>query len=251
MSMIKFKRILYVLVAISVISFFIAVLMFIAEQREEMRRKLAEQKLAQIIQEKELIQIKLEKTQAIKDELQHDLDLAKEKMQQLDNELLSVKQEMDQLKDKLAKQTVVAGKLRKQLEDEIVKRESLSEELKYAQTQKQELEARFEELRQKKEDLESSLEKTNRKMKVELDKIIVSPRNVLPSRVLVVNKDYNFIITNLGEDRVLKNSVLGIYQSGKLIGKAKVGKTYPNMCSAEIITSSSPIKEGDTIEILE
>lgn len=248
--MMKFKKIFYILIVISSLSIIIAIVMFIAERKEEARRIKVEKELARIIQEKELIQIKLKKTQDIRDKLKQDLKAAKEKTKTLSSKLELAKGQMQQLKSKLAKQTRIASELRQQLEEERNKREILSEELAQVQSRKQELEIKFEKLKKKKEELESKLKKTDEEMRIQLDKVIVTPQHELPPRVLVVNRDYNFIIVNLGQDSVLKNSVLGIYRDGKLIGKAKVGRTYPNMCSAEIISKSSPIREGDRVEVL-
>ncbi len=247
----KYKGIFYVLIFISVLSLVIAVVMFMARQKEEALKRKAEEKLADIIQQKNIIKIELKKTKQEKDELEKELRVAKAKMQQLDNELTSVSKEMGELKSNLAKQTIIAEELRQQLEEEKNMRSSLSNQLELVQMQKQELESRFADLKIKKEELEKEFEEADEEMKIQLDKVVVASGKSLPARILVVNKDYNFVIINLGSDKVLKNSVLGIYRYSKNIGKVEVEKVYPNMCSAKIIDKIVPFKAGDSVKILE
>lgn len=250
--MIKFKRIFYILIVISILSIIIAIVMFMFGRKQKIRRKKAEKKLANIIQEKKVIQSKLKKAKAVKEELQKNLKKAQARTGKLSKELRSVKGEMGKLKEKLTNKTKIAKKLRRQLKKEKDKSESLSKKLKQLHLRKQELESRFETLKDRKKNLKSELKETDKKMRVQLDKIVVSSKDEeLPYRILVVNRKYDFIIANLGEDEVLKDSKLGIYRDGKLIANAKVGNIYPNMCSAEITNRKKPIKEGDKVKVSE
>lgn len=250
MDVIKFRKVLYVLVAISLLSVSIAVIMYTVGQREEMLRKETEKKLASIIQEKEIIESELKKTKILKQKLQEDLQEAEKKSHEFDSRIKAVQLEMNSLKEKLVSQTELAQNLRQQLEEERNKSEDLSIKLADTQRQKQDLEGKFEELKKKKQELETELKNTDKKIKVELDKIVVTSKQNLPGRVLVVNKNYNFIITSLGKDKVLKGDFLGVYRNSRLIGKVRVSKIYANMCSAEITSQIVPIAEGDEVEII-
>ena len=69
-------------------------------------------------------------------------------------------------------------------------------------------------------------------------------------RVLLINRKFNFIVTNLGTRNGLAlNDVLGIQKKGVEIAKVRIEKIYDEYCAAYIIEeqSEAAIEEGDAV----
>lgn len=77
----------------------------------------------------------------------------------------------------------------------------------------------------------------------------VDPR---PSQVLSVNRQFNFVVVNVGiRDHIKIGDVLRVEQNGKLMGRVKVGKLYENFSACTILeeTLTNKIKEGDLVRV--
>ncbi len=72
----------------------------------------------------------------------------------------------------------------------------------------------------------------------------------LEAKVLVVNKDYNFVVMNMGsKDGVRLGDLFSIYRSSKFIGDVKVEKVHDSMAAAGFVTPGirEKVAEGDRI----
>lgn len=59
---------------------------------------------------------------------------------------------------------------------------------------------------------------------------------ILNGRILEVNKDYNFVIINLGkEEGVKKGMVFMVYREKKLLGKVEAEDVFQDMSSCNIL----------------
>ena len=73
-----------------------------------------------------------------------------------------------------------------------------------------------------------------------------------PQQVLSVNRQFNFVVVNVGlRDKVKIGDVLRVEENGKLIGKIQVEKLYDNFSACAIMEETRPaqIHEGDMIRI--
>lgn len=73
-----------------------------------------------------------------------------------------------------------------------------------------------------------------------------------PSQVLSVNRQFNFVVVNVGiRDRVKIGDTLRVEQNGKLIGRIKVEKLYENFSACTVTEEVKParIKEGDLVRL--
>lgn len=78
------------------------------------------------------------------------------------------------------------------------------------------------------------------------------PTTQRPFQVLSINRQFNFVVVNLGiRDRLKIGDELRVEQNGKLIGRIKVEKLYENFSACGIVeeTSGSKIKEGDLVRL--
>jgi len=72
--------------------------------------------------------------------------------------------------------------------------------------------------------------------------------SLLEGKVLVVNKDYNFVVINLGsKDGVNAGDVFVLYHNNKYIGDIKVEKIHESMSAADFTSASikGAVSEGD------
>lgn len=75
-------------------------------------------------------------------------------------------------------------------------------------------------------------------------------QNIAVGNVLLVNRKYNFLVTNLGSKQGLSlDDVLKVQHDGVQIAKARVEKVYDDYCAAYIVEerSEQPIGEGDMV----
>lgn len=73
-----------------------------------------------------------------------------------------------------------------------------------------------------------------------------------PSQVLTVNRQYKFVVVNLGlRDKLKIGDKLRVEQAGKLAGRVQVDKLYENFSSCTILEENAPaeIKEGDMVRV--
>jgi hypothetical protein len=75
---------------------------------------------------------------------------------------------------------------------------------------------------------------------------------LLEGKVLVVNKEFNFVVVNLGSRDGLKAGArLALLRQDKAIGTAQVERVYENMSAANLITEEQKgkVQEGDTVRL--
>ena len=73
-----------------------------------------------------------------------------------------------------------------------------------------------------------------------------------PQQVLSVNRQFNFVVVNLGlRDHVKIGDTLRVEQKGKLIGRIQVEKLYENFSACAILEEAKPsqIHEGDLVRV--
>lgn len=259
-----FKIVLVLLVVASVASAALAVLSFIGKEREYMKRLLVEDKLAATLKDKTRLEKDLDLNKKAKEEsekkivkigadikqLSSQLDEAKDKQKSVSLDLVDKKREIAKLNENLEKEKKEKLSISRKLED-----------LEYAY-EKSKID--ISKLRSKNTNLEKTVADLKEKS-VSLDKIVVSPlageappapepgkpsEERLKGRTLVVNRDYNFIVTDLGqEDGIKKGMIFEIRDGTMFLGKAEIDKVYDTMSSATILAGANinNIKKGNLI----
>ena len=81
---------------------------------------------------------------------------------------------------------------------------------------------------------------------IQLEKIVVKPAPLLTGNVLVVNREFAFVIVDLGRvNNVNLGDVLSVYRGGEFVGKVQVEKVE------EKISAATVLPEWQTIEFRE
>ena len=74
----------------------------------------------------------------------------------------------------------------------------------------------------------------------------------LQGRVLAVDRNWNFVVLNLGDQKgVVNNSTMIVQRGGELVGRVKITSVEPSQSIADIIPNSVPpgvtVQAGDTV----
>ncbi|MCK9595134.1 MAG: hypothetical protein PHH68_00560 [Candidatus Omnitrophica bacterium] len=163
--------------------------------------------------------------------------------------------QLNQIKADLEKEFGVKGELQKKLSDS-------ESALKEMEARVVEMDNQLKNLESQKIDLEKKVKNYEAKFgDVALGTIIVNPEAKaskksaavkLEGRVLVVNKDYNFAVINLGaKDKLAAGSVFTVFHNNKNIGELKVEKVHEAMSAAGFGSDAVKVKiaEGDRVEL--
>ena len=182
--------------------------------------------------------------------------------------------QIDQLKADLDSQKEARDTLQKKLDDAQGQVKKANDQLKTLEDKRAELEAKI-------KDLEAKSKTAQGQGGVELGTIVVAPEGQQPQqgqtqipadqtqppqdqqlqgtptpapasaqegKVLVVNKDYNFAVLNLGnKDGVAVGNVYSIYHGNKYLGDVKVEKVHDSMAAAGFLSPEvkDKVSEGD------
>lgn len=272
------KGLTIALLLISVIATFAAVTFYMGRSAEQAKRLWAESELEKVLRLKN----SLEKE---KDELTKARTELEGKVQELDGKVTSLTDQAKQLSDDLAeeKRTSTAARdeaalakkqgdeTRARLETERREKLALADDVAKAKQDAKRLQEELGGLRQAKEALERRV-KEMMSGESAPETIVVTPKPepagssaaapataaapqalATGSSVLVVNREFNFIVVNLGSKDGLKaGQFLEVLHGGKPIAKVQVERVYDNMTAANILPESSKgtIKEGDQVRRL-
>ncbi|MBN2097895.1 MAG: hypothetical protein JW714_05420 [Candidatus Omnitrophica bacterium] len=122
------------------------------------------------------------------------------------------------------------------LANEKQQRMSLANSLAQLKENYADLEGQLTEARLK---LEGQQKGPGEKGPVELRRIIVKPKKKLDGKVLIVNREFRFVVIDLGKkDGVAVGDEFRIYQGSAEVGKAQVERVYESMATAAILPGS-------------
>lgn len=258
-----FKILLVLLVVASVVSAVLAVLAFMGKEREYMKRVMLEDKLATTLKDKRQIEKELELSKKVKEE-------SEVKLKSLESEIKKLSSQIEKEQDKsksaaldLDAKKKEVSKLKSELEKEKKEKLSISKKLEDLQTEYNKAKNDISRLSNEKIKLKERLSNLKEKS-VDLDTIVVSPsdggtaaqipaeikKELLKGMVLVVNKDYNFIVTDLGQDDGVKKGLIFEIRDDKgMLGRAEIDKVYDTMSSASILPGAETgnIKKGNLV----
>ncbi len=236
----------------------VAIQQFLGRQGENKTRLTTEKKLQQTIQAKEALQNELDEQKKIRADLESQLGSLK-------GQYTSLQVQAEALAAQLADEKRAKEDALSQLDEKKREAEDLKVNLESAQKDKLALQEEFDKARKEfaalqdqlrnlkgtNESLSKQIEDLEAKKEVELEKIVVKPGRGQEGKVLVVNKEFNFIVVGAGNNKgVTQGIVFGIFRGGDLIAKAQVEKVYETMSAANILPDSGEIKEGDLAKAL-
>jgi len=232
-----------------VISFAIAAGAFYSYQNEHAKSIRLQEQVDELTSRQRATEAKLEDAKKTVTRLQLELQEVKGQIDTLSKDLaqekssrLEASNKLEQLKADLEKQKTLRQDLENKLNLASDEGKKMKERVKVIQQQKDELEAKLKELESGSNGVELGkvvvnsevLQEKPASMPSKVEKKSSAPKEkTLEGKVMVVNKDYNFAVINLGsKDGVKTDDVFLVYRGGKVIGELKVEKVHESMAAA-------------------
>lgn len=255
-----FKIILILLVAASVGFAAMAVIGFIGKEREYMKRLIVEDKLAAVLKEKMILEKELETTKSAKEQAEAKVTKIEEKFKELSSQFDDAKQKSEYGAAELEAKKAEMAKIKVDLDNEKKEKLSISKKLDSLQADYDRANKEMSKLADEKADLEKRMSDLREKQPVNLDKIVVNSgedsganqavKQAMQGKILVVNKEYSFIVTDIGQDKnIQKGAKFDVMDGAKFLGQAEIDKVYDTMSSATVLPGAkiNDMKKGNVI----
>lgn len=246
-----------ILVLIVLISLSLAGGTFYLLQQEKAKNLALQDELEDVRTKEKIIETKLEDSKKMVAQLEIQLRESKSQIEFLSSELQREKKlnqetttQLEQLKIDLDEQRKAKADAEQKLSDNQQELKKLQAQLKNVEDKKNELENKIKEIEEAKA------------QKVELGTIVVGQQEPLvgaktkttaaslEGKILVINKDYNFAVINLGsKDGVNIDDIFSIYHKNKYIGDIKIEKVHDSMSAANFLSPGikDKVREGDKV----
>ncbi len=263
-----------VLVGALILAVLAAVNFYLGKNSEQAKRIWAEDQIQKITAAKEVLQQDRDELSKAKEALETQLNDATTQAKAVADQLASEKRAREALTTELAKIQKESDETKGRLEAERKEKLGLTEDLAKAKQSYQSLSNELTTLRQAKEALEKRVKEMLSAQAAEAERIVVKPTATpagtpiarpstgsgragaeaksLDGKVLVVNREFNFVVVNLGSKDGLKaGTSLSVLRNDKVIGKTQVERIYENMAAATVLVEEQKekIREGDLVRV--
>lgn len=267
----KLKAPVFILIGLILVSLFFAGGVFNLLHKERTKNLALQEELEEVKTKQRITQTKLEESKKMISALEAKLQETEGRVERLNSQLNQERSEKQEALEQI-------GQLRVDLEQQKSIRSDLENQLTQVQEDAQKLKAQLNELESKKieletkiKDLETQVQQAQTEQGVELGKIVVVPPETarlpaaseevttqkkgatissLEGKILVVNRDYNFAVINLGsKDGVDTGNIFSVYHNNKYIGDIKIEKVHDSMAAADFVSSQmkDKVNEGDKV----
>lgn len=230
------KPITVILIVISVVCIALGALSFIMFNNERREKITLQDELTEVMKQRKKLSLEIEELKLIKADLEIEIGELEEETKVLSDNYEKEKSQNDVVRLELAQKAERLEKVEGELESAVSEKETLqemheSEKAKYA-----ELKGRVDKLVEVKNVLEEKVRSIINKQGIELERIVVKSEGELEGRVLVVNREYNFVVVDVGvKDDIELGDFLTIFRNGKYVGEAQIEKIYDTMSAATIV----------------
>jgi hypothetical protein len=215
-------KIIYAAIVILLIA---SISFYFLKEKEKKLRIATQNQLTQTIEEKKKVENKLIDTVKAKEAAETELTVEKEKSSTLKKELEDKEQQVKITLDRL--------------EREITARKKAEAQLMITLKEKENLEARVRNLKEP--------------PTIELEKIVIKPGSVVTGKIIMVNKDYAFVVVNLGGTHNIKvGDILSVYRNDEFIGKVQIERAEEKMSAAAVLSDWQNVefKENDVVKTI-
>jgi len=213
------------------------------------------------------------------EDLKGRLDETQQAKVTIEQELSHVRRELAQSKEDLSKTLKAQAQLQRSIEDREQELARVTKNMEAAQSEAKEATAKLTDLTAQRDEAKrqlADLEKAKGQLEakvmelsgqpaVELDKVLITREGrggLLPTaargipstgQIVVVNREYDFIVMNLGKNHgLLVGQEFQVVRGDQVLGTVKVEKVYDELSAAAILPDSQKdnIREGDTVKAL-
>jgi hypothetical protein len=214
-----------IIYSVLIILLIASITFYALKEKEKKLRIFTQKQLTQTIEEKKVVENKLVETIKAKEAVEVELTTEREKTLTLKQELEDKDQQIKQALDKI--------------EREIAARKKAEAQLMIALKEKDILETKVKNLKET--------------PTIELEKIVIKPGSAISGKIIMVNKEYAFVVVNLGSLHNIKvGDILYVYRDNEFIGKVQIERTDEKISAAYILSDwqSEEFKEGDTVKTI-
>jgi len=179
------------------------------------------------------------------------LFLVEEKLKESDGKIKNLTGELETTKQQQEGIVSENSRMKEALAKEQTEKANLTTQFNQLQTELNTIKGKLADLKKEKVELEK---KSGAAGEVPLGKIVVNPNSpgeIPPGSILTINKDYQFAVTNLGQDAVTAEQILTVTRDNQPIGELKVQRVQGNLSVADVVPplKVEDLKEGDRVTI--
>lgn len=263
------KLLVPVLGVLTALALGLAGVAFVLQTQEHEKRVAKEKELTLVLVERESLKTQLSDVQDSK--------------RRTDDELAKLRQELSDTQDRMSKATHAQEELSRSVEDRQKELDRVTKDLEQARDERQRLAGQVNDLSSERESLQvklADLERAKGELEtkvlemagaptVELEKVMVNggdaPANAsmapaptaagaaAAGQIVVVNREYDFIVMNLGRKQGLAvGQDFQVRRGTQVLGTVKVEKIYDELSAAAIQPDSKKddIREGDQVQAM-
>ena len=236
-------------------------------QGEREQRQAKERELLLVLAERDDLMGQVRELEQVKAKIASDLERTQGELDGTREKLSQTVQANEQLTQSVEDRQREIDRLAKDMAQLKQERQSLLAQVKDLETERSTIDQQLTELKDSNEQLEAKMQELSGPT-VELDKVLVTgdgaslpagavgPTSVLPGlngQVIVVNREYDFIVMNLGKHHGLSvGQEFQVVRDDQVLGRVKVEKAYDELSAAALLPESQEdsIREGDAVRSL-
>ena len=251
-----------VLAAISAISVAAAVGSYAMKMQETQARQRTEKELVLVKSAKEAVENELRDIQAAKAKIETDYYNLKTEAQSLSAQIEEEKKGKEELARAVSDKQTEVSQLKQGLDQARNDSTSLNQQLARAQADLNELQKELQSVKEAKAALEEQTTQSAQQS-VDLQKVVVNKSDgtalqgaMAPSgpnlsgQVLVVNREFDFVVVNLGKNNGMQvGQMFEVYRDNDVLGRVKVEKVYDALsaCAIQPDAKKDQLREGDKV----
>lgn len=260
------------------------------QMKERDLRMTRERELALVKAEKQDLEQQLNEARDVNTKIERELSDVKADLEEAGKSLADAKKERDELAKTAEDRQTQIDRMLEDLDRSRGEQRSLTDQLARVRQEQDALQKQLGLLRDENNQLEQKVVELSKHPTVELDRVVVNPTSgapataapnpvsvtgpasaitdqtlpaMLPSsapaaaqpretlgQVIVVNREYDFIVVNLGSNQGLTlGQEFQVVRGDQVLGRVKVEKLYDELSAAAILPSSNKdaIREGDSV----
>lgn len=257
------KMLVPMLGVLAALSMVVAAIAIVLQMQEREKRQAKERELQEAVIENEELQGRLQETQQAKARLEEEFTRTRGELSKTQEQLVKAVEEQTALSKSVEERQQEINHLTSNLTEARSEAKQISAQLAEIQAERDAMKQQLAELETKLSELSGPSEPT-----VELEKVLVrddqaqtrelasvldAPQGSADGQILVVNREYDFIVMNLGKNHGLSiGQEFQVIRGNQVLGKVKVEKVYDELSAAAILPESQKdnIREGDNVRAL-
>lgn len=197
--------------------------------------------LAEVMKAKKKLSQEVEEVKIAKSDLEMKFSALEAQAKELGDSYEKAKAQSENLKQDLTRKDTELSGIKDRIDIITNEKQNLESQLDREKAMYDQLKERVDKLVAVKDELEKKVKEIVDKQGVELERIVVKEQGEMEGKVLVINKEYNFVVTNMGsDDQIALGDILTVFRDGKYVGEAQVEKIYDTMSASAILKEVKP-----------